>query len=128
MPLRYAPPRLRYWLDVAWRIGFTILVLVAFRTSDNNATEARSLGVENRNRIVDIDRLGQENKNRIVDIQEARQASCETTYEGIRKVFRPFFPADPTPAEQKNLDKFNRTVDDLISDCPQQTRTQKPGG
>jgi hypothetical protein len=62
------------------------------------------------------------NSQRVGDIQKSRVASCQQTYEGIREVFRPFFPPRPRSKEQQaNLDKFNRIVDRRKANCTKQT-------
>jgi hypothetical protein len=67
--------------------------------------------------------LVQENKNRIKDIQQSRIRSCQTTYFGIREVFKPFFPPPPrTVEQQQDLDKFNTTINRLILQCKKQTK------
>lgn len=69
-------------------------------------------------------KLSQENADRISDIQSARAASCRRTYEGIREVFKPFFPPKPNARQKADQDKFNRTVDRLKANCNKQTRTE----
>ena len=57
----------------------------------------------------------------INDIQNSRESSCRQTYNGIREVFRPFFPEPPrTKEQQADLDKFNNTIDRLMSGCSKQ--------
>jgi hypothetical protein len=65
------------------------------------------------------------NNQRIADIQSARLSSCERTYEGIREVFRPLFPAHPTPRQRTDLETFNTTIDRLRDGCAKQTRVKK---
>lgn len=65
----------------------------------------------------------QANNNRISDIQHARKASCERTYEGIREVFKPFFPKHPKGKQLRDEQKFNRTINGLKAHCTIQTRT-----
>jgi hypothetical protein len=96
------------WLVVrhvllAWIVLFTLAIGYSVRTNNS---------------------LIRENKQRIADIQEQRLASCRQTYEGVRQVFLPFFPPPKgrTAAQQKNLDKFNRTVDRLKGRCETQVR------
>lgn len=62
------------------------------------------------------------NDNRIDDIQKSRIESCRSSYEGVRQVFKPFFrsKSQRTAKEQRNIEKFNRKVDDLKSTCPEQ--------
>lgn len=68
--------------------------------------------------------LVKQNRQRIKDIQESRIASCQTTYNGIREVFRPFFPPVPrTPKQEADLNKFNSTIDKLIKQCKTQTKS-----
>lgn len=65
-------------------------------------------------------------RDRISEIQQARVASCKQTYEGIGKVFLPFFPPPKqrTKEQRANLAKLNRTIRDLQAQCGKQTRTQ----
>lgn len=59
-----------------------------------------------------------ENRQRISDIRSVRIVSCHQTYEGVREIFRPFFPPAPrTVKQQRDLDKFNRTIDQLKTRC-----------
>lgn len=63
------------------------------------------------------------NQRRVDEIDKQRVTSCQRTYEGVRDVFRPFFRTKRirTPREQRNVDKFNRTVNQLKARCGQQT-------
>jgi hypothetical protein len=64
------------------------------------------------------------NTHRISDVQASRIESCERTYEGIRTVFKPFFP-DPKTADStqlRNLIRFNNILDRLKRQCDTQTR------
>lgn len=72
-----------------------------------------------------------QNGRRVDDIQQARLASCERTYEGIREVFRPFFPVDPVTGEPlpeatdeqiENLNTFNATIKEKKAQCGKQTQ------
>jgi hypothetical protein len=56
------------------------------------------------------------------ELQRSRLLSCQQTYEGVREVFLPFFPPQGrrTPAQQRNLDKLDRTVDRLKARCVSQ--------
>lgn len=67
----------------------------------------------------------QDNQNRIRDIQQSRKTSCEQTYEGIRRVFQPFFPKHPTKQQQFNRIKFDSTIQQLINRCASQTKSNK---
>jgi hypothetical protein len=70
-----------------------------------------------------IKTLVHENAQRITDVQTSRVESCKTTYDGIRKVFKPFFPAHPTNKQQiENLEKFNTIINGLIKKCVIQTK------
>jgi membrane-associated HD superfamily phosphohydrolase len=72
-----------------------------------------------------IQNLSVENKNRIKDIQISRIESCKKTYEGIREVFKPFFPKDPKTKRQiENLELFNTTIDNLKKGCEKQTKAK----
>lgn len=63
------------------------------------------------------------NRHRVDEIQDSRVKSCQTTYDGIREVFTPFFPDPPrTPEQIDNLNKFNDTIDKLRNRCEVQTR------
>lgn len=52
-------------------------------------------------------------------VNHERVVSCQRTYEGVREVFRPFFrkPAVRTAKEQRDIAKFNATVDRLKERC-----------
>ena len=69
----------------------------------------------------------QQNQNRVSDLQAARVASCVQTYNGVRQVFKPFFRTKSvrTAKEQRNIDKFNRRINQLIASCPEQTKASK---
>ncbi len=65
------------------------------------------------------EKLSVENAHRIKDIQKGRLASCRDTYQGIHKVFEPFFPKHHLSAKQKaNLAKFDKTIVVLREHCP----------
>lgn len=71
--------------------------------------------------VSDVRQLSKENKNRIEDIQRSRLESCKTTYEGIREVFKPFFPKEPrTQKQQDALDLFNKKIIELQLKCVRQ--------
>lgn len=71
--------------------------------------------------VSNVSDLSKENRNRIEDIQNSRLESCKTTYEGIREVFKPFFPAEPRSVkEQRQLDKFNTKITELKLKCVNQ--------
>jgi hypothetical protein len=73
-----------------------------------------------------IDELVQANSDRIHDIQQSRVDSCERTYEGIREVFKPFYPPKPRTLKQiQDLETFNDTINNLKAHCVIQTH---PGG
>lgn len=63
------------------------------------------------------------NHARINDIQASRIESCRHTYEGIREVFRPFFPprGHRTKRQRHQVTKFNHQVDRLKRGCVAQT-------
>jgi len=70
-----------------------------------------------------IKTLVSENSTRIGDIQRSRIESCQKTYEGIREVFKPFFPNPPRTQKQiDNLEKFNTTINTLKKACDKQTK------
>lgn len=73
--------------------------------------------------VTNVGDLAKENDNRITDIQTSRLESCISTYEGIREVFKPFFPPPPrTKQQQADLDKFNKTINDLKLKCRKQVK------
>lgn len=73
--------------------------------------------------VIKSQNLADENKNRITDIQHSRIESCKQNYEGIKEVFKPFFPPPPrTQEQQDNLDKFNATILRLKNNCIKQTK------
>lgn len=107
-------------------IAFTLVTLLFFTTLLSLAWVINDVRDNTNSRIVleqENRKLAQENRNRIKDIQESRLKSCQTTYSGIREVFKPFFPPVPRTAEQqKDLDKFNSTINRLILRCETQTK------
>lgn len=63
-----------------------------------------------------------ENTKRITEIQESRVFSCKSTYRGVRRVFRPFFPKNPRTAQQRAVvHKFNKKINQLVNGCEIQT-------
>ena len=64
------------------------------------------------------------NNERIADINKSRLESCQRTYEGVRQVFRVFFPDDPKGEQAQDIHKFNRRVDALKRGCERQTATK----
>lgn len=87
------------WLLIVWLAGFTIALIFAYNA----------------------------NSHRVSDIQKSRLTSCERTYEGIREVFKPFFPPPKTatPKQLADQSKFNRTIIHLKARCATQIRTAK---
>jgi hypothetical protein len=70
-----------------------------------------------------------ENTKRIKEIQESRVFSCRSTYRGVRRVFRPFFPKNPTTRQQRvTIVKFNRVINRLVKGCEKQTAPKQPKG
>jgi hypothetical protein len=65
--------------------------------------------------------LSVENTKRIREIQKSRVRSCQTTYSGVRNVFRPFLPKHPTGTLRTQIEKFNRVINRLIRGCQKQT-------
>jgi hypothetical protein len=66
-----------------------------------------------------------ENTKRIAEIQASRNYSCRQTYRGVREVFSPFFKGAP----EAQVQKFNRTIDALITGCQTQVKPKpKPKG
>lgn len=55
------------------------------------------------------------------NIQNSRLESCQRTYSGIQDVFEVFFSEEPNAVEQKNIDKFNDRIEELRSQCDEQT-------
>lgn len=73
-----------------------------------------------------INHLVSQNTQFIFDIQNSRLESCKRTYEGIRKVFKPFSPPKPrTEKQQSNLDKFDKTINHLKAACETQVLPPK---
>lgn len=96
-------------LLLVWIVVFTALTVYALHQSSSTADASHALIIEN--------------QQRIADIQKSRVASCEQTYEGIRQVFKPFFPPPPrSAAQQADLDKFNRTIAKRKAQCVKQTK------
>lgn len=100
------------WFLIAWMIAFTALTVWAL---------VRLQDVSDRNR-----ELIRANQARTAEIQEARLSSCRQTYEGIREVFRPFFPpaAHRTAEQRRDVRKFNQTIDRRKAQCGRQTGTE----
>jgi hypothetical protein len=67
--------------------------------------------------------VNKKNHERIEDINSDRVVSCKRTYEGVREVFRPFFPPEDkrSAEQQKNITIFNRRIHFLKKHCPSQT-------
>lgn len=108
--------------------AFVLLTLLFFLTLGLFAWllhDVRDLSQKNAKVSKATARLSIENSKRISEIQASRIESCQTTYEGVRKVFRPFFPKDP---KQKALIvKFNSVIDGLVAGCESQTKPQPSG-
>jgi predicted PurR-regulated permease PerM len=101
------------------RIAFIILTIVFFAVLVGFAWVVHDVQ-QNSGRI---NTLVAENSNRIHDVQQSRVESCQKTYEGIREVFKPFFPQHPTNKQQiDNLEKFNTTINKLKAACDKQTK------
>ncbi len=114
------------WLVRPIKLSFIILTVVFFlvlggfawvvHDVKTNSGHIRVLLVQNAS-------LAHENSDRITDIQQSRIESCERTYEGIREVFRPFFPKHPTNQRQiDNVETFNTTINNLKKACTKQTK------
>lgn len=73
-------------------------------------------------------RLGKANRALILDNQRQDKADiansirlCRQNLEGVRQIFKPFFPPPPvTPEVQERLTKFNNRVDGLKRGCARQ--------
>lgn len=91
--------RIWHWLLIIWLTGFTVALIFAYDA----------------------------NSNRVSDIQKSRLASCERTYEGIREVFKPFFPpkGKATPKQLSDQAKFNHTINRLKTRCATQVKSSR---
>lgn len=122
--LRIRNSRWGVYLFDFWVLGFSAFAIWTFIKANDAASEAhrtskatKHLAVQNANRIAD-------NQKRINEIQAARVASCRATYEGVRKVFKPFI----TDPKNPQVIKFNNRIDELKKACPTQTRVKKERG
>jgi len=61
-------------------------------------------------------------RGRRADIQASRVSSCQMTYEGVREVFRPFFPVHRTAKQERDVKRFNATINRLKRRCVEQTK------
>ena len=114
--------RHRRAIRAVWR-HLAVVALLAAAVSSTLAVYMNSQrSADNRQRIADVKRLGAQNKARISDIQRDRVTECVQTYEGIRDVFRPFFQpkSNRAPADQRNIDRFNKRIEQLEAACPRQ--------
>ena len=96
------PPWWRALLTL-WIIGASVAIYLGYNANNKRVDESHKI---------------------IVQIQESRVESCQANYEGIRKVFKPFFP-DPRTADSKqltNLVRFNRIIDHQKKQCVEQTK------
>lgn len=103
-------------------IGTAIVLGVVFNLAGQNQqriTENKQRITELRRQDMQLQRQSTQLRRQDTEIQESRILLCRQTYEGIREVFRPFFPPKKgrTAEQQKDLDKFNNTVDDLKTKC-----------
>lgn len=122
----------RNWLTV--KVVFVLMTVIFFLTVAGFSwviTEEKKLIRNYTELIVEKEKvhakLVRENQQRIKDIQASRTSSCRRTYEGIREVFKPFFPPKPrTGKEQEDLDKFNDTINRLKRGCTKQTDPNDP--
>jgi predicted PurR-regulated permease PerM len=104
-------------------IAFLLLTLIFFGTVgilawiviDQNQLnhKTNTLAKESKN-------LGQENKQRILEIQHNRLEACRSTYTGVYKIFRPFFPKPHTNQERNLVNKFKRRINKLKQGCYKQ--------
>jgi hypothetical protein len=115
-------------IPVPVKIAFIIITILFFATllgfsfviHDLRVVSSKNLELSAKNEI-----LNQENKKRINDIQNSRVETCESVYDGIYKVFIPFFPAPPRTKRQLDiLEKFNSTINRLKLKC---THLVNPG-
>lgn len=102
-----------------------ILIVFSFDIHDSRKNSARdgrllkaTVALSKANAI-----LLKENSARIKEIQASRISSCKRTYRGIKEVFDPFIPANPTNPRQIDLiEKFHTNIDRLIQGCIKQTK------
>lgn len=101
------------------KIAFGILTLIFFAILIGFAWVVSDIHrISEQNQV-----LIEENNARVTEIQESRTSSCRQTYEGIRQVFKPFFPPPPrTKEQQDSLDLFNETIDGFVAGCTEQTK------
>lgn len=105
-------------------IAFIIMVALFFIILGGFAwvvIDVQHISNKNKTLVTKSDDLSRENQKRIADIQRSRIESCRENYEGIRRVFKPFFPPEPRNHLQvEMLDKFNGTINDLKTKCEKQ--------
>lgn len=106
-------------------LAFIILAIIFFSTLIGFAWVIHDVNTNSKQvalLVEDNRKLTKANNDRIADIQQARIESCQTTYAGIKEVFKPFFPPPPrTEEQQKDLNTFNETIRVLQAGCAQQT-------
>jgi hypothetical protein len=70
---------------------------------------------------VDTRTLSEANIQRVRENRNNSIKSCKANIEGVRQIFKPFFPRTPTTLEQKKvIIKFNHRIDELKKNCKKQ--------
>lgn len=99
-----------------WR-NLAVFVLIGATVVDTALfIQAKGLASDNRDRIRDVQAARLEFQT---EAKKALVLNCLRQYESFRSVFRPFFrtKTQRTAKEQRNIDRFNNTVDNLKAGC-----------
>lgn len=127
---RHLPPSVRrvlawvhdFWITALVLLACGLLVYTAVKQHET-ATQSHNTAVQARATAIQAAKLAQENRSLLLEVQRSRVESCQRTYEGVREIFRPFFPPlkQATPKQRRDRRKFNRRVNQLKAHCPAQT-------
>lgn len=109
------------WSLIGVYIFILAVVMIGFFRNEQSIRKVDKIAKQSQQQGVVTKKLAKQNENRIQEIQAARIASCKSTYEGVRQVFKPFTQGPQTPA----IKKFNNRIDQLKANCPIQTHVKK---
>lgn len=112
------------------RVAFLLLTLVfvlsllcflwLFKSTHDLAEDTASLGRANHDLLI-------KSQKRDKQYREDSVVLCRKNIEGVRQVFKPFFPPKPLTLEQKAaITKFNRRVNLLKNGCNKPNKPNKP--
>lgn len=96
-----------------WMVVLSVVLALALKHTNDQADKAKE--------------LSQDNRQLIISVNQSRLESCRRTYEGVRQVFKPVLPVNPTPKQQSDLNKFNNRIDYLKSQCITQVAVKPKG-